>query len=96
MNLDEKDRDIDLTEDPEDLQLLAKSQQDPEVRRNRIQSTMHIFFLYCLIASLIVVVLALFTGPNGECKDPSQGIYCMPSMCFLGTRTALKRLSTWI
>lgn len=96
MNLDEKDRDVDLTEDPEDLQLLAKSQQDPEVRRSHIQTTVHIFLLYCVIACLIVVVLALYTGPNGECKDPSQGIYCMSSMCFLGARTAFKNPFTLI
>ncbi|MCJ1430306.1 hypothetical protein MMC29_008223 [Sticta canariensis] len=66
-----------LDEKNEDLQLLGTSQQDPQVlHRRRIQSTVHIFFLYCVIASLIIVVLALFTRPHhGECKDPSQGIY---------------------
>lgn len=89
MNLDGKDTDINVTANPEDLQLLEKSQQDPEVRRSRIQSTVHIFFLYSVIASLIVVVLALFTRPNVECKDPSQGIYCTPIMYFLGSCTSL-------
>lgn len=82
MKLDHKGADLNLTADPEDIQLLEKSQQDPEVRRSRIQSTVHIFFLYCVIASLIVFVLALFTRSVGDCRDPSQGIYCMSIMYF--------------
>lgn len=80
MMLHEKNADLNLTANSEDVQLLEKDQQDPEVRRNHIQSTVHVFFLYCVIASLIVIVLALFTARNEECKDPSQGIYCTSIM----------------
>lgn len=75
MILHEKNTDLNLAADAEDVQLLEKDKQDPEGRRNHIKSTVHIFFLYCVIASLIVIVLALFTARNEECKDPSQGIY---------------------
>ncbi|MCJ1462288.1 hypothetical protein MMC07_000888 [Pseudocyphellaria aurata] len=80
MNVDEKDADFKFHADPEDAQLLEKSPQNQmhnrqdaeEARRSRIHSTVHVFVLYCLIAALIVIVLALFTR---GCKDPSQGIY---------------------
>lgn len=76
MNLDQKDVE---PLDPEDI-LLPKRRHTENLnldrgRMSRIQVTLHIFVLYSIIASLIVVGLTLLNMPD-TCRDPSQGIYC--------------------